>query len=323
MRFPGVRWYWHGIDRGKFIQVWEQISDPEAREVITADNITVKVNPVIYFTIDNPLAFVAGAENPIKMMTELAQTLVLASCGQEGKTFEEIRGKVQEIGDDIKKSLNKESEKTEDENNADDQIEKKKIDEEIKPLKEEINKIKGEETTLSDNERFSFGKIKKKIGFKMSRNKIKRKLRLSESKRLLEECRRRWGIKVSRVQIQGLLPPEEVIRAMESVYKAKKMAQTEVENAKGQAAARKKIADVKKYEMKREAEGASALIAKQGQALSGSGGDRYFGIEVSKTIKSGDKVIVANLGDNKEGGIIGAMVGALVGGLKGKGDKKE
>ena len=150
--------------------------------------------------------------------------------------------------------------------------------------------------------------------------------------KLMEDINSRisdWGLTVKQVRIKDIDPQEDVLREMQGVIKAenqakakieeaKGIAQAEIEKANGQAQARKTLAEVKKFEMQQEAEGAGSLIARQGEAYAGPGGERVFGAKVSESIKPADKTIVVNLGEKPEDGIIGAAIGALAGGFSKK-----
>src|SRR3990172_10334866 len=52
------------------------------QDVITRDNVSMKVNAVLYFRIVNPSAAVVEVENYLYATSQLAQTVLRSVCGQ-------------------------------------------------------------------------------------------------------------------------------------------------------------------------------------------------------------------------------------------------
>src|SRR5690349_20305153 len=53
-RGPGLFFLISGVERMKKVDLWVITMDVPAQEAITRDNVTVKVNAVIYFRVVNP-----------------------------------------------------------------------------------------------------------------------------------------------------------------------------------------------------------------------------------------------------------------------------
>ena len=56
--------------------------DVDPQDVITRDNVSVKVNAVIYFRVIDPIKAIIEVENYGYAMSQLAQTTIRSVCGQ-------------------------------------------------------------------------------------------------------------------------------------------------------------------------------------------------------------------------------------------------
>jgi regulator of protease activity HflC (stomatin/prohibitin superfamily) len=86
-RFTGVkpagfRWIIPGIDRMVRISLREIVMDVPPQEVITRDNVSVKVNAVLYFRVLHPEKSVIQVENYLYGTSQLSQTTLRSVCGQ-------------------------------------------------------------------------------------------------------------------------------------------------------------------------------------------------------------------------------------------------
>jgi len=82
IRTAGLRWIIPGIDRMVRIGLREIVMDVPAQEVITRDNVSVKVNAVLYFRVLHPEKAVIQVENYLYGTSQLAQTTLRSVCGQ-------------------------------------------------------------------------------------------------------------------------------------------------------------------------------------------------------------------------------------------------
>jgi regulator of protease activity HflC (stomatin/prohibitin superfamily) len=78
----GPRWIIPGIDRMRRIDLREIVMDVPAQEVITLDNVSVKVNAVLYFRVLHPDKAVIQVQNYLYGTSQLAQTTLRSICGQ-------------------------------------------------------------------------------------------------------------------------------------------------------------------------------------------------------------------------------------------------
>ena len=82
IRTAGLRWIIPGIDRMVRIGLREIVMDVPSQEVITRDNVSVKVNAVLYFRVLHPEKAVIQVENYLYGTSQLAQTTLRSVCGQ-------------------------------------------------------------------------------------------------------------------------------------------------------------------------------------------------------------------------------------------------
>jgi len=78
----GLRWIIPGVDRMVRISLREIVMDVPPQEVITRDNVSVKVNAVLYFRVLHPDKSVIQVENYLYGTSQLAQTTLRSVCGQ-------------------------------------------------------------------------------------------------------------------------------------------------------------------------------------------------------------------------------------------------
>jgi regulator of protease activity HflC (stomatin/prohibitin superfamily) len=78
----GFRWIIPGIDRMVKISLREIVMDVPPQEVITRDNVSVKVNAVLYFRVLHPEKAVIQVENYLYGTSQLSQTTLRSVCGQ-------------------------------------------------------------------------------------------------------------------------------------------------------------------------------------------------------------------------------------------------
>ena len=78
----GLRWIIPGVDRMVKIGLREIVMDVPAQDVITRDNVSVKVNAVLYFRVLHPEKAVIQVENYLYGTSQLAQTTLRSVCGQ-------------------------------------------------------------------------------------------------------------------------------------------------------------------------------------------------------------------------------------------------
>lgn len=82
VRGAGLKWIIPGVDRMVRIELREIVMDVPPQEVITRDNVSVKVNAVLYFRVLHPEKAVISVQNYMYGTSQLAQTTLRSVCGQ-------------------------------------------------------------------------------------------------------------------------------------------------------------------------------------------------------------------------------------------------
>jgi regulator of protease activity HflC (stomatin/prohibitin superfamily) len=104
VRTAGLKWIIPGVDRMVRIGLREIVMDVPPQEVITRDNVSVRVNAVLYFRVLHPEKAVIQVENYLYGTSQMAQTTLRSVCGQGElddllAERESINQKLQEIID--------------------------------------------------------------------------------------------------------------------------------------------------------------------------------------------------------------------------------
>jgi regulator of protease activity HflC (stomatin/prohibitin superfamily) len=82
VRTAGLKWIIPGVDRMVRVALREIVMDVPSQEVITRDNVSVKVNAVLYFRVLHPEKAIIQVENYLYGTSQLAQTTLRSVCGQ-------------------------------------------------------------------------------------------------------------------------------------------------------------------------------------------------------------------------------------------------
>src|SRR3982751_5180775 len=81
---PGLIWLFWPIDRIVRVSLRTITMDVPTQDVITKDNVSVKVNAVVYFRVVAPLRAVIEVENYLYATSQLAQTTLRSVLGEVG-----------------------------------------------------------------------------------------------------------------------------------------------------------------------------------------------------------------------------------------------
>ena len=79
---PGLIFVWKPIDRMVRMSLRVETLDVPAQDVITLDNVTVKVNAVLYFRVVDPIKAVVEVANYLYATSQLAQTTLRSVLGE-------------------------------------------------------------------------------------------------------------------------------------------------------------------------------------------------------------------------------------------------
>lgn len=101
---PGLIWVFWPIDKIVRVSLRTITMDVPTQDVITEDNVTVKVNAVVYFRVVDPSRAINDVENYLYATSQLAQTTLRSVLGEVGlddllSKREKLNHRLQEILD--------------------------------------------------------------------------------------------------------------------------------------------------------------------------------------------------------------------------------
>jgi regulator of protease activity HflC (stomatin/prohibitin superfamily) len=79
---PGLVIIWKPIDRMVRVSLRTVVLDVPPQDIITRDNVSVKVNAVVYFRVMNPVKAIVQVENYLYATSQMAQTTLRSILGQ-------------------------------------------------------------------------------------------------------------------------------------------------------------------------------------------------------------------------------------------------
>ena len=97
-----------GIDKVRKVDLRVITLEVPPQEVITSDNVTAKVNAVIYFQVVDAIRSVIAVLNFINATSQIAQTTLRATLGQS--TLDELLGQREKINQDLQKIIDEQTE---------------------------------------------------------------------------------------------------------------------------------------------------------------------------------------------------------------------
>jgi regulator of protease activity HflC (stomatin/prohibitin superfamily) len=103
LKQPGLRLIWPFVDRMVRVDLRTVTHDVPPQEVITKDNVTIKVNAVIYFNVMNPIDAVIKIANHYMATSLFAQTTLRNILGQH--ELDEILAEREKIGISLQKII--------------------------------------------------------------------------------------------------------------------------------------------------------------------------------------------------------------------------
>ena len=105
LKAPGLRLLWPLIDRMQKVDLRTVTHDVPPQEVITKDNVTIKVTAVVYFHVMNPVDAVLKIANHFTATSLYAQTSLRNILGQH--ELDEILAQRETIGHALQKIIDK------------------------------------------------------------------------------------------------------------------------------------------------------------------------------------------------------------------------
>ncbi len=100
---PGIIWIIPLVDRMQKMDLRTVTMDVPAQDVITKDNISIKVNAVLYFRVIDPVKAIIEIENYLYATSQLAQTTLRSVCGN--RELDELLQDREKINEDLQSIL--------------------------------------------------------------------------------------------------------------------------------------------------------------------------------------------------------------------------
>ncbi|MDA8421717.1 MAG: slipin family protein [Nitrospiraceae bacterium] len=105
---PGIIFLWPGIQKMVRVSLRTVTMDVPSQDVITKDNVTVKVNAVVYFRVIDPAKAVIEVEDFYYATSQIAQTTLRSVLGQN--TFDDLLSNRDAINAELQKVIDQQTE---------------------------------------------------------------------------------------------------------------------------------------------------------------------------------------------------------------------
>ena len=107
-RGPGMTFVIPGIEKAQRVDLRTITMDVPAQDVITKDNVSVKVNAVLYFRVIDPNRSVVEVENYLFATSQNAQTTLRSVCGEA--ELDELLGEREKINTNLQGIIDRHTE---------------------------------------------------------------------------------------------------------------------------------------------------------------------------------------------------------------------
>ncbi len=105
---PGLILLIPAVDKMMRVDLRVVAMDVPAQDVITRDNVTIKVSAVLYFRVIDPNRAIVGVENYLYATSQLSQTTLRSVCGQA--ELDELLAEREKINTHLQEILDKDTE---------------------------------------------------------------------------------------------------------------------------------------------------------------------------------------------------------------------
>lgn len=102
---PGLVLIFWPIDRMVKVSLRTVVHDVPSQDVITRDNVSVKVNAVVYFRVVDPIKSVVEVENYLFATSQMAQTTLRSVLGQA--ELDELLSEREKLNDELQTIIDK------------------------------------------------------------------------------------------------------------------------------------------------------------------------------------------------------------------------
>ncbi len=209
VRTAGLKWIIPGVDRMVRVSLREIVMDVPAQEVITRDNVSVKVNAVLYFRVLHPEKAVIQVENYLYGTSQLAQTTLRSVCGQA--ELDELLADRDRINQQLQEI----------------------IDLQTEPWGVKVRAVEVKQIDLPTEMQRAMAKQAE-----AERDRINQRLQ-----EIIDLHTEPWGVKVRAVEVKQIDLPQEMQRAMAKQAEAEREKRAKIIHADGEFQASQRLAD--------------------------------------------------------------------------------
>jgi regulator of protease activity HflC (stomatin/prohibitin superfamily) len=105
---PGVIWVWPMIQQMRKVDLRVIVLNVPKQDVITRDNVSVKVNAVVYFRVVDPGKAIIQVANPFEATSQVAQTTLRSVLGQH--EMDDLLAQREKLNADVQRILDQNTE---------------------------------------------------------------------------------------------------------------------------------------------------------------------------------------------------------------------
>ncbi len=105
---PGVVWVWPILQQMRKVDLRVIVLNVPKQDVITRDNVSVKVNAVIYFRVMDPGKTIIQVANPFEATSQVAQTTLRSVLGQH--EMDDLLSQREKLNADVQRILDQNTE---------------------------------------------------------------------------------------------------------------------------------------------------------------------------------------------------------------------
>ena len=105
---PGVIWVWPILQQMRKVDLRVIVLNVPKQDVITRDNVSVKVNAVVYFRVVDPGKAIIQVANPFEATSQVAQTTLRSVLGQH--EMDDLLAQRDKLNADVQKILDQNTE---------------------------------------------------------------------------------------------------------------------------------------------------------------------------------------------------------------------
>lgn len=105
---PGLRFIWRPFQKAVIVSLRTVVLDVPSQDIITRDNVSLKVSAVVYFRVMDPMQAIVGVENYFYATSQIAQTTLRSVLGEV--TLDELLADREKLSQRLQEIIDKSTE---------------------------------------------------------------------------------------------------------------------------------------------------------------------------------------------------------------------